>query len=358
MQEYLYGLATDKNKGAFSGLIKIFLLVFSWLYGCVVLVLIFIYSIRPHRLKCKVISVGNITLGGTGKTALVEFISQYLKEKGRKLAVLSRGYRRKILSCPSSGAGDYLAMGDEPYMLKARLKDVPILVDSNRIRSGEKAIRDYGVDTVILDDGLQQWKIEKDLEIVTVDATYPFGNRHLLPRGILRQPIGTLKKADVFILTKTDLGADIQAIRDALNHLNPEALIVETVHKPMGFYKLGQDKSLFAADIFKGKTAALISGIAEPDSFENTVRRLGINIGASFKFPDHHRYSQKDLNDVFQKAKKEDIQIIVTTEKDAVRIIPLQAQADQTNIFVLRIEIKITKDEERFYHRLLKLYSL
>ncbi len=355
MRAYLYGLATGKKKGFIAALIKLLLLPLAVIYGLSVRVLIFIYGIRPHRLKCKVISVGNITLGGTGKTSLVEFIAGYLKQEGHQVAVLSRGYKRKAAS-PELKDDDCRVMGDEPSMLKNRLKGIPILVDADRIRSAERAIGDYGADTVILDDGLQQWKIKKDLEIVTIDAKNPFGNHRLLPEGILRQPLSTLRKADVFILTKTDYASDISRLKGFLKGINPSAEIFESVHKPAGIYKLGEIRNFLAADTLKGKTVTVFSGIGDPLYFENTVRNLGADIGLRFEFPDHHYYSKKDLVGIIEESRRSNISVILTTEKDAARLNALGPGLP--DIFVLRIELKIIKDEERFRYRLLKLYSL
>jgi len=354
MQEYLYSLATDRKKGFIADLIKIFLFLLSLIYGSVVRILIFIYAIKSYRLKCKVISVGNITLGGTGKTALVELIARYLKENGHRIAILSRGYKRKVHRRTTECG----IMGDEPLMLKNNLKSIPVLVDTNRIRAGNLGIRDYGVDTVILDDGLQQWRIKKDLEIVAIDAGNPFGNRRLMPRGILRQPLSTLGKADVFILTKTDLNSDIEGIKNYLKRINPLAEIFESVHKSAGFYKLAESQNLFDTDALKGRTVTAFSGIADPFYFENTLKSLKINIGLSFRFPDHHSYSQKDLINIAQESRRKNIEAIVTTEKDAVRLTAQALTPSLADIFVLRITLAITKDEERFYSRLRKLYNL
>jgi tetraacyldisaccharide 4'-kinase len=142
MLTWLYNLATDKYKGTLATILKFFLYLVSLIYAAILRLLIFIYRRKPYRLNCRVISVGNITLGGTGKTSVVALIAKYLKSQGRKVAILTRGYKRNDKT-----------MGDEPYMLKMILKDVPVIVDANRIRAARKAMRDYGVDTVILDDG-------------------------------------------------------------------------------------------------------------------------------------------------------------------------------------------------------------
>ena len=356
MLRYLYNLATDRYNGNLAGMVKFFLYLLSFVYGLIVRALIFIYRIRPNRLNCKVISIGNITLGGTGKTSLVELIARYLKEEGHKVAILSRGYKKTARSLQST-AHSQAKMGDEPYMLKMNLKDVPVVVGADRIRAANLAIRDYGVDTVILDDGFQQWRIKKDLEIVTIDATHPFGNRNLLPRGILREPLSSLKRADVFVLTKTNINPDTQGIKDFLSALNPQSLIAESMHMPLGFYRLGIAEDLLKIDALKAKSVTLLSGIGDPASFEKLIEGIGINIGLAFRFPDHHPYSQKELEDIIQKSQKKNIDTIVTTEKDAVKLQQLPITNYQLPIFVLRITLAITKNEQGFYNRLLQLYS-
>lgn len=367
MLKYIYNLATDKYKGNLAGMAKFFLYLLSLIYGFIVRVLIFIYHFRPYRLNCKVISVGNIILGGTGKTTLVALIAQYLKEEGHKVAIISRGYKKRVHSFRRRRTNLRLAqsvvhsqekMGDEPYMLKMNLRDIPVLVDADRARAANLAIRDYGADTVILDDGFQQWRLKKDLEIVTIDANSPFGNRNLIPRGILREPLSSLKRPDIFVLTKTNLNPDTQGIKDFLGALNPGSLIIESIHTPIGFYKLGKGDDLLKIDTLKEKTVTLISGIGDPDSFEKLIEGLSINIGLSFRFPDHHPYSQKELEDIIQESHKKNIDTIITTEKDAVRLQQLSVAKCPLPIFILRIRLEITKDAQRFYNRLLRLYSL
>ncbi|MCX5703219.1 MAG: tetraacyldisaccharide 4'-kinase, partial [Candidatus Omnitrophica bacterium] len=309
-----------------------------------------------QRLKCKVISVGNITLGGTGKTTLVEFIARYLKQQGHRVAILSRGYKRLVQSSRFK-VQSYETMGDEPYMLQENLQGVPVIVDKDRLRSAARAIRDYSVDTVILDDGFQQWRIKKDLEIITIDAVNPFGNRHLLPRGILRQGLSALRRPDVFILTKTNLNPDIGQIKEALNELNPHSLIVESVHEPLGFYNINHPKEILSSGSLKGKSAALFSGIGDPESFENLIARCGIHIGLSFRFRDHHNYTKQDLDKVIQSAREKNIDTIITTAKDAARLLGMADITGQLSILVLRIALKVTKNEEGLFARLVSLYS-
>lgn len=360
---YFYNLATDKSNGIIAGFLKIILFLLSLLYGFAVYILIIFYKFHFYRLSCKVISVGNITVGGTGKTVLVEHIARYLKSQGKKAAILTRGYKRRrgkttAASCPAGRQGvNYEDSGDEAWMLSQKMPDIPVIVDEDRIRAAKKAVKEYGADTVILDDGLQQWKIKKDLEIVAIDATNPFGNKFLLPRGILRQPLSTLKCADVFVLTRTDLNTDTQKIKDLLMKLNPGAVVVDSVHAFSSLYLLGSQKSVLDTGVLKKKKVALLCGIGNPGSFKSLVENLGAQISLDFEFPDHHDYSAEELNMIAGKIKESGIDTIVTTEKDAARIGRECVPDSGLNFLVVGIALKVTENENGLRDRLLKLYS-
>ncbi|MGB4521370.1 MAG: tetraacyldisaccharide 4'-kinase [Candidatus Omnitrophota bacterium] len=345
MYKFLYSLATDENNSIIARFVKIFLLIFSFFYGLIIRFLVFIYRQKQKKLDCRTISVGNITLGGTGKTVLVEYIARFLKQQGYNVAVLSRGYKKRG------------GMGDEPYMLKTNLKDIPVVVNKNRIRAAKSAMRDYKTDAVILDDGFQQWHIKKDLEIVVIDSTNLFGNKHMLPRGILREPLTSLKRADVFMLTKTNLNPNTYEVKDFLCRINYNALIVESIHKPQILYLLNKKSEILNNYILRGKSVAVFSAIGDPDSFEALVVSLGARICLTFKFSDHYNYAQKDLDNIIKASQQKKIDTIITTEKDAARIYESKVKIDGLQILVLRIELKITKNEEEFNNRLLSLYS-
>ncbi|MBL7081948.1 MAG: tetraacyldisaccharide 4'-kinase [Candidatus Omnitrophica bacterium] len=352
-REYLYLLATDKKRGFIAGILKIFLLILSLFYGLVVRILSFIYLVKPYRLNCKVISIGNITLGGTGKTPLVEFLALKLKEQGHRVAVLSRGYKRLDTRYSMLDARCE-TMGDEPYMLSRNLENVSVIVDKNRISAAKKAIRDYQVDAVILDDGFQQWRIKKDLDIVTIDAAHPWTNSAVLPRGILREPLSSLARAHIFVLTKVNLNPDNQDIKELLKGINPRALIVEAIHKPVGFYKFGEVRdNLLSPDEFTGEKVSLVCGIADPESFEKLISKLGIETTLSFKFPDHYIYSEEDLNKIICDSRQNGINKIITTEKDSVRLLAMDYRLPALSLvegwtmdcYVLRIKLEVLQDE-------------
>ena len=353
IERFFYNLATDKKKGLALAPLKFILTLLSFLYGGLVRFLIWFYALRPLCFSCKVISIGNITWGGTGKTTLAEFIASYLQRQGHRVAILSRGYCRR--SNQSLGQGEKF-LPDEPLMLKKRLPGVEVLIDPDRIRSGRRAIKEFGVDTLLLDDGFQQWRIKKDLEIVTIDCRYPLGNGYLIPRGILRQPISTLSRAHIFAITKTNLYPVALDLIKTLRKINTSALIIETAHEPLGFYQIGQeDGALLTPDSLKGERVGLFSGIGDPDSFERLVAKLGLEIGFYFSFPDHHNFSPRDIEDIVALARDKKITTLLTTQKDAMRLrgitLPLRT-------LVLCIRLKITKNEEEFYQRLHSLYRI
>ncbi len=354
-QDSLYDLATDKTNGVIASVVKFFLFLLSLIYGLAVNILIFSYGIKKTRLACRVISVGNITLGGTGKTVMVELIANYLRKLGHKTAILSRGYKKPALSEAQSLPG-YETMGDEAFMMFEKLKDVPILVDSDRVRSAKTAIAEYAVDAVILDDGFQQWRIKKDLEIVMLDGVNPFGNRRLLPRGILRQPLYTLKDADVFVLTNAG-STDLSPTRKFLSRINARALILEAEHAASGIFRLSRKGELLAPDFLKGQAAALFCGLGNPDSFRDLARKSGLKEELFFKFPDHYRYYEEDLEKRFKESGQKNIRVLDTTEKDAVRIPRASRERFGENIFVLAAELKFKDEEQRFFNRLLRVYS-
>jgi tetraacyldisaccharide 4'-kinase len=211
---------------------------------------------------------------------------------------------------------------------------------------------------LVLDDGLQQWRIKKDLEIVTIDALNPFGNHRLIPRGILREPLSALKRAEIFVLTKTNLVPDTSGLRTYLSKVNPLALIAESIHQPVDLYRLGQPQERLSLMALRDKRLGLISGISDPEGFERLVKSLSTDIVLRLRFPDHYYYSRRDLVDISSKINQQRIDTVVTTEKDSVRFLGHDLSSvglNSVDFFVLQVKIKITKNEEGFRNRLLSL---
>lgn len=353
-KQFLHDLATGRIRGALAWFLGVILYCLSLVYGLFVLLLMAFYRLKPFKAGCKVISVGNITLGGTGKTTLVEYIAAYLSARGHKVAVASRGYKKAFFGSACSD-NDIRKMGDEPYMLAQKLPGVCVIVDKDRVASAKKAVKEFGVDTLILDDGLQQWRIAKDLEIVAINAANPFGNRRLLPAGFLRQPLFTLRQADIFLLTRS-AGLDKADLHKKLQGYSDNALIVEAAHLPCAFRTLDKIPSPITIDSLKAKPLAAFCAIGDPEGFYNLLTGLGLDLKLFLQFEDHHNYTQGDLHKIIAAAKAKTAQAIVTTEKDAVKLSGLESAG--CTLLVLAVKLGITKNEAEFNNRLLKLYNL
>jgi tetraacyldisaccharide 4'-kinase len=366
--KYLSQLIAQDKKGIVFLLLRPLIYAFSFIYYLAIRFILGAYRIgifARYRLNCVVISVGNITWGGTGKTPLVEMLVRRFSSEGYKVAILSRGYKKSLAPRPSPVAGDNIRnteyemwntvreMGDEPYLLKKNLPHIPVLVGKDRVATGRKAIKEYNVNTIILDDGFQYWRLYRDLDIVTINVCSAFGNSYLLPRGILREPLCSLKRADIFMLTKADLEKkDLLNLRERLKQINPRALIVESVHQPVELYDFDGVKA--ALEELRGREVCLLSSIADPISFEKTVSNLGAVISLKFQFPDHYDYQPEDIKRVIKACTERGIKEIITTEKDAVRLSAyrVQSREEKIQIFILRIEIRIIKNEREFFDRL------
>lgn len=358
----------DKNHEWPVRLLLAFLHGLSRIYGGIVQLRLFLFErgiIRRSMLGVQVISVGNISVGGTGKTPMVEALARELSKKGRKVAILSRGYRRKEKSGgekfrdvlkfhpdpPPSVVSDGKRLlldseygGDEPYMLANNLDGVAVIVDKDRVKSGRYAIRKFGCDTLILDDGFQYQKLKHRFDLVLVDCGNPFGNGNVLPRGTLREPAGNIRRAKFICLTKAE-GRDNSALKEKLRKLNPTAGLMECDHMPKllrnAFTR--EEKPL---EFLKGLKITAISGIASPVSFETSLEKLGAEIKNRVRFADHHRFSQQDVINLVNDAAELGVDAIITTEKDAVRMPRIDRCA--IPVYYLRIEVRFNSGLEEF----------
>jgi tetraacyldisaccharide 4'-kinase len=329
-----------------------------WLYNVRIL--------RDKTLGVQVIAIGNLTLGGTGKTPVVEKFACELRDAGRNVAILTRGYRSKpaplhkkilnkilfredqtpprVVSDGKSLLLDSEMAGDEPYMLASNLKDVVVLVDKDRVKSGRYAIEKFGCDTLLLDDGFQYWHLRgRRHDVVLIDCQQPFGNEHLLPRGTLREPPSHLARAHTIFITKSD--GDTVALRERINKLNPNAAVIECVHQPLYFEDVfsGERKGL---DLLAGKKVASLSGIAQPEGFEQSLVKLGGELVYSKRFADHHRFTQQEILNAINRSKKRAADLIITTQKDAVRFPKIDRR--DLPFYFMRVEIKIVAGANDF----------
>lgn len=358
----------DRRQGKAAEWYAFFLNLLSYLYSFIVRLRLYLYKhriLRNKPLGCLVVVVGNLTVGGTGKTPIVEKFARTLTERGRKVAILSRGYKSKkepllkkfwrklthgeetppkIVSDGKTVLLNSEVAGDEPYMLAKNLPGVVVLCDKNRVKAGSFAIRRYGCDTLILDDGFQYLPLKGRLNLLLVDKTNPFGNQHLLPRGILREPIRHLSRASYIFITKSD-GVRDDALLELIREHNPKAEIIECSHQPQ-FLQSIEDGERHSLDILKGSRIAAFSGIASPESFENMLSSFGAGIVYNRRFLDHHRFTRSEIKHLYDHAFEAGLDMIVTTEKDAVRL--FEDIKPKLPIYFLRLEIDILSGEEDF----------
>ena len=371
LEQYFLRLMSGKCETFRDHLLLWLLFVCSRFYRMAIQFRIWLYDkriIRYRAIGCLVVSIGNISCGGTGKTPVVEVFAKSLSKQGRKVAILSRGYRSKerslwvklcqkfssqkmevppkVVSDGSNLLLDSAYAGDEPFMLASNLTNVAVVVDKDRVKSGLYAIDNFGTDTLILDDGFQYLKLKPHINIVLVDATLPFDNHHVLPRGVLREPIKNLRRADYIFLTKSDGGHHLKHLKGFLRRHNRRAEIIECCHMPQyleSVFNRGQREEL---NYLRGKKVASLSAIANPKSFEEFLEELEADLVYKFHFADHHRYTQQEIIDYVNAAKAAGAELIMTTEKDAVRI-PRLDRLDLPFMF-LRIQIDILSGRESF----------
>jgi tetraacyldisaccharide 4'-kinase len=316
-------------------------------------------------LGVQVVSVGNITVGGTGKTPVVELLAKSLRDEGRKVAILSRGYKSKKLDekqkwkdakdrlIPSNempkvvSTGKALLLdskfaGDEPFMLAKNLDGVAVIVDKDRVKGARFAIGQLEAETLILDDGMQNFNLAHSIDIVLVDSRSPFGTGALLPRGTLREPPKNLRRASFILITKCD-GTPNDLLIEQIRKYNNTADIIECAHGPKYVENLFTREQM-PLEFLKDKWVGAISAIAVPDNFERLLTKLGARVEIKRHFSDHHRFNRRDVDKFMQRCVERDMELILTTEKDAVRF-PKPTEIN-VPIYFLRIEVEILKGHD------------
>jgi tetraacyldisaccharide 4'-kinase len=328
----------------------------SLLYGCAVRLRAAAYTARlfkTNRLPCPVVSVGNITVGGTGKTPLVIALASRLKERDIPVAVLSRGYKGSSTSGPVVSDGETIHLspeeaGDEAYLMAERLRGLPVLVGKDRFTNGRIALQRYGIRGILLDDGFQHFPLHRDLNIVLVDSTIGFGDRYLLPRGILREPLTHLRRASLFLLTKVEDPGACRPLEDLLRMLHPEAPVFHSSYEASGL--VGPRGEWDEISSSQGRKVVALSGIANPSPFLSLLKKCGMRVIKEVIFPDHHPYTRQDLVSIEKRANGADW--IVTTEKDLVRLARLETGG--LPIRALRINMRLW--EEGFFQEVVRLF--
>jgi len=341
--------------------IRLLLLPFSLLYAGIMILRnkFYDWNIFPTIKipNCKVISIGNITMGGTGKTPAVEFLAHYLIKQNKKVAILSRGYRREsdgtvIVSDGNQILENPRRSGDEPYLLAKNLSHVPIVVENDRVKGGLFIKKKFNPDYILLDDAYQHRRIFRDLNIVLFDSQQNRLNKFSLPYGHLRESLSGLKRADQIWLTKTDQAKESE-IKNFISFLSKfsRAPVLKTLHQPHFFYLLSSEEEIPISAILN-KKIFIFSGIGKPDSFETTIAQMKAEIKGKMIFSDHHKYTAADLFAIYKNAQRVKADWIMTTEKDAVRLIDIYDK--QYPIHYLKIKLHIT-DGENHLKRILNV---
>ena len=333
--------------------------VISWIYWVVVWFRSTLYQrgfFKTRQLPCKVISVGNITLGGTGKTPLVATLARELQQRGLNVGILSRGYkgmREKTGGIISDGTRLYLTpaeAGDEPFMLATMLSDVPVLVGKKRYAMGIQAHKKFGIDVLILDDGFQHFRIKRDVDIVLIDSRHGFGNGRLFPRGPLREPLRCLRRASMLLLTKTEPTQSFDELEGALRFHAPAIPHYHSRYKPVSLLGAASGKK-FPPQFVQGKRILAFAGIADPGYFVYLLKDLGADVEQEIHFSDHYNYKLKDV--IMMREHKDKVDLFITTEKDFVKL--QRYPLDDLPLYVLIIEQEIF--EESFYPKIVSALS-
>jgi len=293
--------------------------------------------LKTVRLPACVISVGNITVGGTGKTPVVEYISRYIHKKGKRVAILSRGYASRIQQKNSSLTGN--VCNDEYLLFRENIPEIPHIVNKNRVKGGREAIERFRAEYLLLDDGFQHLKLARDVNIITIDALNPLGYERIFPEGLLREPVEGLKRADMIILTHVDQCSPnaINSIIDRLRKIAGHIPIIETVHKPVCLESV-KDNATLDIGFLNGKRVFGFCAIGNPESFRKSIETLGAELIGFYTFPDHHVYTSSELEKVNAEARRMLPDAIIITQKDKVK---LQEYSTRWNIPLLSLKIEI-----------------
>lgn len=308
-------IVSGQDRGFAAGLLRAVFCVLSLLYGCVIRFRNFLYNchiLPTQTVDVPVICVGNITTGGTGKTPLVIWLCSYLRAKGLRPAILTRGYRT-----------EQGQLSDEPALLANACGDVPVIVNSDRVAGARKAIADHGAQILIMDDGFQHRRLGRDLDIVTIDATCPFGYGKILPAGLLREPISELARAKAVVVTRCDLAeqSQLESIAQTVKKHAPNTVVAQTVHRHT--HAIGPDEQTITMDTLRGQHVAAFCGIGNPDAFYDSLTHSGLTVVGTRTFDDHHAYIAADMEAVLKHAKDNNAAMVLCTQKDWNKCLPL-----------------------------------
>ena len=345
-QHELHNLILSKRAGFAAAFLRVLAGIVSCAYSIVVQIRNFLYSrgimksfaVTQAGLKTTdrtqqtvgVISIGNITAGGTGKTPMVIWLYNYLQNKGVKCSILTRGYK-------SAGGGN-----DEPAILAKNCPGASVVVNPNRLEGAIEAVKKHRAQVLIMDDGFQHRRLHRNIDIVTIDATRPFGFGKMLPAGLLREPITSLRRANAAIITRSNLVSenDLSDMENTLKKINPNMVISKAVHSPLYVMSAGDKK--IPLEQLKGKTVFAFCGIANPEAFFSTLKTLSVKVVGTGIYDDHYSYTIENVEQILQQAKQAGAEMVITTEKDSNKI-----SGAGGDLAYLAIKIRFTAGEEQ-----------
>lgn len=342
---------------------KFFLWCLSMFYGAAVVMRRWLYEaniLTSRKLQAKVVCIGNLTTGGTGKTPAVLLAATTLRKRNFPVAILSRGYGRRskngeVTTLLDDNPPPWTECGDEPWMMHQALsgQNIPILVSPDRTKAGHEAVTFYHSRIIILDDGFQHLKLKHDLDIVLINALDPFGGGGLLPLGNLREPLWALSRAHMVVLTHADLVEDsaLEETRRRIAAVNPRVPILEAAHKADFLLDVRTERRL-ALDSIDGRKVVALSGIADPVQFENTLDAIGAKVSQRWRYPDHHPYRSRELRSIEQVRHG---MPLVTTFKDFIRFPKDWQQTLKDEVLILSIKLEILKGRNTWIDSLLNL---
>jgi len=341
--EEVWKEAISGEKKPCLGFFRFFLHLISFPYLLAFLIFRKMQSLRQVKLPCPVISVGNITLGGTGKTALTLLLAKKLEAMGYKVAILCTGYGGKREGKVEEESPE--EVGDEAFLLAKGIEKGGVWAGRDRLRMAREALRE-GVEVVIMDDAMQYFRIKKDLEIAMLNALSPFGYGYIFPRGTLREPLSALKRADVIILNNSDLILDKFRIFQRIAEVSPTSTLLEANYLPVELLALPEGKEV-PLEWLRGKRIMGIAGIGSPEGFRKTLEKLTGEV-VFRPFPDHHRFEKEELLSLQEEARGRGCDALVVTGKDGVKINELLRRDFPLLLpfFVLDVELRIFPEEE------------
>ncbi len=332
----------------------IFLSFCAFIYGLIVRLILLCYRkniFKSNKADARVVCIGNITAGGTGKTTAVLLAAQLLSKAGVKTAIISRGYKRdkkeKVKILFDNDLLNWQETGDEPYMMSQMLAEykVPVAVSSDRYAAACEVIREFKSEILLLDDGLQHHKLQRDANIILVNARDPFGNGKMLPYGILREPISALKRADLVILTHSNLVDEKERLnlKEKIKSYKEDLEVLQAIHKPDYFYDV-INRSKMALDDIKGEVVSFC-GLGDPASFEQILKNLGLKIKQTWRFKDHNAYTLEEIKSLnsFRKGLP-----LITTFKDYVKFPKGWREILKDKIYILAINLEIKEGNDLF----------